>query len=260
MFILGIAAIAASVFAILVGMIAILGNRSPTTKVLTVAATTAPATSPATPARTTTPPPSTGHNIPWKKVVKIMTRLTLAFLLIGGLLWVAPQVLKFFGGQDWDWTWDLNWPSSWPTPSDILLDPVVWFIVGIVLLGIVTSQTGLIRAIAGILLLILIFGFGLNGCTERTLEWFDRGLNHGDWSEQADYYRTVSNGTVWMRRGVPEKFYVVGEVRLINNNDFTLLRISPGGRFHIREQDESRVVFIRAKSGKKELVLVEVVD
>lgn len=71
-------------------------------------------------------------------------------------------------------------------------------------------------------------------------------------------FRTES-GTLTMRPGVEERFYVLGTVRLINNNDHTCLRISPQGVFRIESRNDFRVTDITPFSGKKELALVKVV-
>src|SRR5690606_16516165 len=102
---------------------------------------------------------------------------------------------------------------------------------------------------------LIIEGEGaINSMAKR----LDRHFNHGDWSAPASEVRTVSDGTVVMHRGKQERFYVVGTVRLINNNDYTCLKISPEGRFAIVSRDDFRTNFITPKSGGKEMVFVEV--
>ncbi len=146
-----------------------------------------------------------------------------------------------------------HWLGAIPIP--------LWVFLLIVLFVAVRFSTGKAKTLFGALLGIIfafIVAFGLSYFWIWSAATADRFINHGDFSEPVDYVKTVSNGTVWMKRGVQEKFYVVGEVKLVNNNDYTCLRISPDGRFHIRSQDDFRINYIEAKSGEKEMALVEV--
>ncbi len=89
--------------------------------------------------------------------------------------------------------------------------------------------------------------------------FFTGNLNFSQGGQVAGV-RTVENGTVVMRRGIPETFYVSGSVTLINPNNRTCLNISPDGRFDIRSSNGFRENVITPISGQKELVTVKVLD
>lgn len=205
------------------------------------------------------PAPAAAASPPIWRVVwryaKAAIRLTLIMLLIAALIVIAVSLFKVTSPIDIDterWENLLWWLISLRS---------FWFLVALFLLGvaILAKEEARLRWGAIAFLAVLATAW-LNGCIESGLRRVERGANQGDWSAPEGYVRTVSNGTVVIRRGAVENFYVVGRVRLINNNDYTCLKISPEGRFLLDLRHDGREGFITARSGEKEMVFIQVAE
>lgn len=200
------------------------------------------------------------------KVANFFGRLTSLIKVFMGL--VVALILLFVGGQI---IWGLLSDSSidlsglaWfgkiaTTAYDwMAIAPPVFWMVAVTTLVVATMIAKKPWKQVFFLVIVTIFAFWLSPFLNWAGDNLDRGINHGDWSKRADSVRTVKNGTVTVRRGVVENFYVAGEVTLINNNDYSCLKISPDGVFHIRSSNDFRRNAISSKSGETEMVFVEV--
>lgn len=253
-------AIAASVFAVVGGLIWILGNRSPSPKLVITTATPAAAIAPPPP-KTAAIPDAPSKSIPWKKILKIFAWVVVGVVIIGILLWAIPRFLKYFGGSEWDWT--SSWSPTWLTESaaiawreipGLLEHPMTWLLISIVLLRIAFTQGSMVKWIAILFLLILVFGFGLRECTEKALNRVDRALNHGDWSAPSDYVPRVDGGTFAVPAGSIQTVDISGRVRIPIPAHHCL---DIKGNFWVSWDDAISNAFITPKSGGVERGTIE---
>lgn len=217
---------------------------------------------PAAPAAGTTPPPpitvtssSASHRWISKalmiKSTAITIRAVMGIALIIFLIWAVPQVIKWASG--YDWTWSLTWPEQpeWVGIPDFFYDPVVWFIIIIILGGIAATYKGLIRGGAVALIVILVFGVAFNEGTRGFLAGLDRRVNHGDWSEPADYVPRVYGGSLTVAAGKTKTVDVSGKIR-VPIPVHHCLDISPRNTFHITWDSSFSNAYIEPISGKME--------
>ncbi len=122
-----------------------------------------------------------------------------------------------------------------------------------------TWNRNVFAAVAALVVFTAIAGSGIGKFTYRGYDnLVERGLGEGDWSPKLDDVRIVRDGTVVMKKGKVEEFFVVGSAKLINHNEFTCLGIGPNGVFDIQSFQGGRLNVITPKSGKKEWATVKV--
>lgn len=193
--------------------------------------------------------------------LSLIIGLVMLYVLVSVLAsWISIPDLSPF------WTWLLQGLQDIDNLFS-LISPTIWLmiVVSLIFISFVAPKPAkmFIGALTG-LLIILLLGISLYSFSEQKFGELDRGINHGDWSEPADYVRTVKNGTVTMRPGIVENFYVVGEVTLINPNPYTCLGVGPENTFWIvparfaSGEENPRRNVIRPKSGEKEMAFVRV--
>lgn len=171
-------------------------------------------------------------------------------LAIGGFL-ASMVIVRVFGHPA---TWNVD---DWIAGAQGLVgSSTSWAVLAVILIGVSMLLKAPWNRVVILPLVILII-LGLSPFLDRTGEWIDRRINHGDGSEPAGYVRTVSNGTVkFTRLGQTEQFYAQGTVRLLNHINYACLEISPISKFNLKSQNGYRENFLTPKSGGQEMVFV----
>lgn len=152
--------------------------------------------------------------------------------------------------------------STIPLAGRLLIGVMIFLLAGAIakllsLLGAGDSKElkSIIRAIAGVILVLFVAFSGVGSWISRSLDWGVNCLDKGDCGPRADDIPTINGGTVFIPQSGEKTFYAIGKVRL-NNFIGYCLDVSPKGRFWVTWNEAISIIYIKAKSGKKTKVTV----
>lgn len=187
--------------------------------------------------------------------------LVLAVLIVGGFLYLVQS-----GIIPEDWTQGpIDWLSErkaqleglWSTSTGIGV-AILLFILSLFLPDepkAVKYMKRLLFLAAILVALFTFFSSGFGAGAARTIERTEACIGYQDCGPRADDIPIIDGGTLRIPKDGHMSFFAVGKVALVNYANYCL-NISPSGVFEITWSKDVRRVYIKPKSGKRELATV----